>query len=104
MKTAISLTAPAAVDSEALVAVVLDHSESSANEKEKDRKPQLKVAAADSAVQSVAADLLASGELAGKPFQLNLLHKPSGLKAKRLLLVSGGAAKKFTSYDLRRLA
>jgi leucyl aminopeptidase len=104
MKTAISVSAPAAVDSEALVAVVLDHSESSANEKEKDKKPQLKVAAADPAVQSVVADLLASGELAGKPFELNLLHKPSGLKAKRLLLVSGGSAKKFTSYDLRRLA
>jgi leucyl aminopeptidase len=104
MKTAISLSAPAAVDTEALVAVVLDHSESSAGEKEKDKKPQLKVAAADPAVQSVAADLLASGELAGKPYELNLLHKPSGLKAKRLLLVSGGGAKKFTSYDLRRLA
>jgi leucyl aminopeptidase len=104
MKTAISLSAPAAVDTEALVVVVLDHSESSAGEKEKDKKPQLKVAAADPAVQSVAADLLASGELAGKPYELNLLHKPSGLKAKRLLLVSGGGAKKFTSYDLRRLA
>jgi leucyl aminopeptidase len=33
-----------------------------------------------------------------------LLHKPAGLKAKRLLLIGGGAAKKFTSYDLRRIA
>jgi len=41
-------------------------------------------------VQSFAADLLASGEVAGKSFETNLLHKPSGLKAKRLLLISGG--------------
>ena len=33
-----------------------------------------------------------------------MLHKPAGLKAKRLLLISGGAAKKFTTYDLRRVA
>ena len=55
-------------------------------------------------MQSVAADLLASGEMTGKPFEINLLHKPAGLKAKRLLLISGGSAKKFTSYDLRRIA
>ena len=34
--------------------------------KEKDKKPQLKAATSDPAVQSVAADLLASGEVAGK--------------------------------------
>ena len=55
-------------------------------------------------MQSVAADLLASGEIAGKPFETNLLHKPTSLKAKRLLLISGGSAKKFSSYDLRRMA
>src|SRR6202034_169759 len=87
-----------------LVAVVLDHAEPASNVKEKDKKLQLKVASADPAVQSVAADLLASGEVAGKSLETNLLHKPSSLKAKRLLLISGGSAKKFSSYDLRRLA
>jgi leucyl aminopeptidase len=114
MKTTISLSTPAQLETESLVAIVLDHSEPhhsqkdhsdpAQKEKNKDAKPQLKLATSDSAVQSVAADLLASGELAGKPFELNLLHKPAGLKAKRLLLISGGAAKKFTSYDLRRVA
>ena len=84
------------------MAVVLDQSTASLNGKEK--KPELKVATADGAVSSVAADLLASGELSGKPFETNLMHKPSGLKAKRLLLLSGGGSKKFASYDLRRLA
>ena len=102
MKTTISLSTPAEVETESLVAVVLDHS--NASSPDKDKKPELKVASADKAVSSAAADLLASGELSGKPFETNLLHKPAGLKAKRLLLVSGGGAKKFASYDLRKLA
>jgi leucyl aminopeptidase len=104
MKTTISLSTPPQFDTESLVAVVLDYSEPAQKEKAKDAKPQLKLATGDTAVQSAAADLLASGELAGKPFEINLLHKPAGLKAKRLLLISGGAAKKFTSYELRRIA
>src|SRR6201993_4590665 len=100
MKTTISLSTPAELETESLVAVVLDHSNSS----DKDKKPELKIAATEGALQSVAADLLASGELTGKPFETNLLHKPTGLKAKRLLLVSGGSAKKFSAYDLRRIA
>ena len=55
-------------------------------------------------MQAVAADLLASGEVAGKPFETNLMHRPVTLMAKRLLLVSGGSAKSFSSYDLRRIA
>src|SRR5580693_3804277 len=103
MKTTISLTTPAQLETESLVAIVLNQAEPS-TEKNKDAKPQLKLATSDTAVQSVPADLLASGELTGKPFEINLLHKPAGLKAKRLLLISGGAAKKFTSYELRRIA
>ena len=104
MKTTISLATPAQLETESLVAIVLDQADPAKEEKNKDAKPQLTVAASDSAVQSVPADLLASGEMTGKPFETNLLHKPAGLKAKRLLLISGGAAKKFTSYDLRRIA
>ena len=109
MKTTISLSTPAELETEALVALVLDHSEKNQSDpaqssKNKDAKPLLKLASDDTALQSVAADLLASGEITGKAFETNLLHKPAGLKAKRLLLISGGAAKKFASYDLRRLA
>ena len=104
MKTTISLSTPTQLETESLVAIVLDHSEPAQKEKAKDAKPQLKVATGDTAVQSAAADLLASGEVAGKPFEINLLHKPAGLKAKRLLLISGGAAKKFSAYELRRIA
>src|SRR5580704_16656600 len=104
MKTTISLSTPAELETESLVAVVLDQAEPAPNTQEKDKKPQLKVATSDAGVQSVVADLLASGEVAGKPFETNLLHKPANLKAKRLLLISGGSAKKFSAYDLRRIA
>jgi leucyl aminopeptidase len=104
MKTTISLSTPAQLDTESLVAVLLDHTDAAQKQKNKDAKPQLQLATSDAAVQAAAADLVASGELTGKPFEINLLHKPAGLKAKRLLLIGGGAAKKFTSYDLRRVA
>jgi leucyl aminopeptidase len=100
MNTTVSLSTPAQVETESLVAVVLDHSTST----EKNKKPELKVASSDAALQSAAADLLGSGELSGKPFETNLLHNPAGLKAKRLLLVSGGTAKSFSAYELRRIA
>jgi leucyl aminopeptidase len=109
MKTTLSFSTPAELETESLVAIALDHAEKDASSKsqsqsDKKQKPQLKLATSDGAIQSVAADLLASGELTGKPFESNLLHKPAGLKAKRLLLISGGAAKKFTAYELRRIA
>ncbi len=104
MKTTISLSTPAQIETESLVAIVLDHSDPSKNKKKEEKRPHLKLATDDAAVQSVAADLLASGEISGKGFETNLLHKPAGLKAKRLLLISGGATSKFGSYDLRRVA
>src|SRR6516225_3686899 len=102
MKTTISFTTPSAIETESLVVVVLDQSNSVPNGK--DKKSELKAATADATLQAAAADLLASGEVSGKPFEANLLHKPASLKAKRLLLISGGGAKKFSSYDLRRMA
>ena len=111
MKTTISLTTPAQLESEALVAVVLDRAEKKAGvgqqgskNKDNNSKPQLQVDSEDAAVRSAAGDLLGSGELTGKPFESNLLHKAAGLKAKRLLLIGGGLAAKFGSYELRRVA
>ena len=89
MKTTLSSAAPAELATEALVAVVLDYCDSSqtAKSKSSQEKQQLKVETSDAAVQAAAADLLSSGEVTCKPFEINLLHKPAQLKAKRLLLV-----------------
>jgi leucyl aminopeptidase len=104
MKTTLSFSKPSELETESLVAIVLDHCQPSQTSKNKNEKPQLKLDTGDSAVGSVASDLLVSGEITGKPFEINLLHNPAGLRAKRLLLISGGLAGKFKSYDLRRIA
>jgi leucyl aminopeptidase len=96
MKINLSLSPSAQVETECLVAVVLDRGE-------KDKTDAF-VSAADKALQEAAADLLGAGDVAGKTFETTWLHKPNGLKAKRLLLVGGGKAKKFSASDLRKLA
>src|SRR5450755_3238696 len=101
MKTILSLSNPTEVETECLVAIVLDKAEK--NRPEKD-KPQLSIETSDAAVKEAAADVIAGGEVTGKPFETTLLHRPAKLKAKRLLLLGGGKAKNFSAFDLRRLA
>jgi leucyl aminopeptidase len=101
MKTILSLSPAAQLETECLVAVVLDRSEGTDTAKD---KSEPFVSAADKGVQQAAADLISSGDLAGKNFETSWLHKPTGIKAKRLLLIGGGKAKKFTASDLRKLA
>jgi len=96
MKIDLSLSNPADVQTECLVLVALDHGD-------KD-KPDAKLEAADSALRQAAADVLATGDVTGKIFETTLVHNPPKLKAKRLLIVGGGKAKNFSSYELRRVA
>ncbi len=49
-------------------------------------------------------ELYQSKEFTGKPLEVALLHRPPGLKARRLLLVGGGKPGKFTPAILRRAA
>ena len=100
MKTLLSLTPPAEVDAECLVAVVLDRNEN----KSKQDQPQVSVETGDGAIQDACAEILASGEVAGKMLETTLLHKPAKLKAKRILLIGGGKAKAFSAAELRRIA
>ncbi len=95
MKTILSLSTPSELDTECLVTVVLDRGEK--------EKPDPFVATTDKAVQKAAAEIISSGEVTGKSLETTLLHQPAKLKAKRLLLLGGGQAKKFTAADLRRL-
>jgi len=96
MKTTLSLSAPAEVETECLAVVVLDHGG-------KD-KPDAGVAISDHAVIEAAAEVIASGEVSGKMFETGLLHRPARLRAKRLLLLGGGKAGDFTASELRKLA
>ena len=96
MKTILSLSTPAELDTECLVAVVLDRGE-------KD-KTEAFVASGDRSVQESAADVITSSETTGKTLETTLLHKPGKVKAKRVLLLGGGKAKKFVAADLRKLS
>ena len=112
MKTTLSLSPAAQVETECLVAVVLDRAENDRAEnngrakpgRAKSDKPEAFVSASDKAVQQAAADLISSGDVAGKNFEVSWLHKPTGLKARRLLLIGGGKAKSFSASELRKIA
>jgi leucyl aminopeptidase len=96
MKTNLSFTPPSQVETDCLVAVVLDHGE-------KD-KPAAVVDCGDAPVREAAKDVIANGEATGKSFEMTLLHRPAGMKAKRLLLLGGGKDKAFSAAELRKVA
>ena len=96
MKTDLFFSNPTEVQSECLVAVVLDRGETD--------KTEAYVASSEKTVQDAAAEVIVSGEVTGKTFESTVLHHPAKLKAKRLLLLGGGKAKKFSPSELRKLA
>jgi leucyl aminopeptidase len=102
MKTTLNSALPSQIETECLVVTVLDLAENSNGDPNAKPNPQLQIA--DKAVSDAASDLIASGEVTGKALETTLLHKPQGLKAKRLLLIGGGKATKFTSSELRKIA
>jgi len=96
MKTTLSLSPASQVEADCLAAVVLDRGE-------KDQSEAF-VSAADRDVQQAAAELISSGDATAKMFDVCWLHKPAGLKAKRLLLLGGGKARDFSPAELRKVA
>jgi len=106
MNTKLSPSVPSQLETDCLVVVVLDRSENDRGEKDRSEKdkPAPTVECADAAVREAAKDVIASGEVTGKALETTLLHRPAGLKAKRLLLVGGGKAKNFSAAELRKLA
>src|SRR6266436_2891941 len=105
MKTNVSFSTPAEVETECLVAIVLDKGEKSHGEQDKPQlSPQLSIETSDTTVKEAAADVISGGEVTGKTFEATLLYHPAKLKAKRLLLLGGGKASTFSAFDLRRLA
>jgi leucyl aminopeptidase len=106
MNTNLSSSAPSQLETECLVVVVLDRNEKdqSAKDRSEKDKPAPTLESIDGAVREAAKDVISSGEVTGKTFETTLLHRPAGLKAKRLLLIGGGKAKNFSAAELRKLA
>ncbi len=96
MNAKLAVEIPSQVETDCLAVAVLDYGE-------KD-KPVPRLQAADPAVQQAATELVVSGEVTGKLFETAIVHRPPGLRARRLLLVGGGSAKNFSSYELRKMA
>jgi leucyl aminopeptidase len=99
MELRLILTNLADVESECLVVLALDHADKGDKQKS-DPRP----ATRDAALEKAIGELVASGEITGKAQETVLLHRPQGLKVKRLLVVGGGKGKGFNSSELRRAA
>jgi leucyl aminopeptidase len=57
----------------------------------------------DSAAADLVKELYDSAEFSGKALETAIVHRPAGLKARRLVLAGGGKRDSFTSADLRKL-
>src|SRR5580704_7170978 len=49
-------------------------------------------------------ELYDSGEFSGKALEIAILHRPAGLKAKRLVLAGAGKPGEFTAAEMRKLS
>jgi leucyl aminopeptidase len=96
MKITLSVANPYELETECLAAVVLDRGSKG--------QPKVTVETKDDRVQAAANDVLASDEVSGKLFETTLLHRPSQIKAQRLLLIGGGKVQNFTPSELRKVA
>src|SRR5215472_9743831 len=96
MNAKLSFDPLAQIETECLAVAVLDEGSG------KDPKPVIVTDDAD--VKKAVADLLSSGEVTGKIFETVMIHRPQGVKARRLLLVGGGKARNFSAYELRKVA
>jgi len=83
MKTDLSFSSSAEVETECLVAVVLDRSTTDRTGKDGKEKAKAEVSldTDDTIVYDAAADVIAGGEVTGKIFETTILHRPAKLKA-----------------------
>jgi leucyl aminopeptidase len=83
------------VESDAVIVIAFDKESAAAG-----LTPEVTMAA-NAATGGWIEELYESGEFAGKPLEMSLLHRPAGLQAKRLLVVGGGKGAKFGGAELR---
>ena len=83
------------VESDAVIVIAFDKDSAASG-----LTPEVTMAA-NAATGGWIEELYESGEFAGKPFEMSLLHRPAGLLAKRLLVVGGGKAARFSGAELR---
>src|ERR1700739_3087378 len=110
MNTRLIAANPADVETECVIVFALDHAAKDiTNNKElakskESPKPEPRLAIKDGVLEKAVGELVSSGEVTGKAFETALLHRPEGLKAKRLMVVGAGKAKSFTHAEVRKAA
>jgi leucyl aminopeptidase len=98
MKTTLQTGNAAAIETELLVVFSTDTATG------KDAKPEISLLTEEGTIQKAAASVLTTGEFASGSNETILLHAPTGLKAKRLLLIGLGKSAKATPHDVRKAA
>ncbi|HEY6969009.1 MAG TPA: leucyl aminopeptidase [Candidatus Angelobacter sp.] len=96
METKSIVSSPSDVETECLVVFALDHGQKQQND--------ARLTSRDAALERAAAELLTSGEVTCKTFEAAMVHRPPGLRAKRLLVINAGKAKTFGALELRKAA
>jgi leucyl aminopeptidase len=100
MRTNLSFAPPSETPSELLAVLAID----TQTEKGPAAKPAPVLLSSDPAFAAAAAAVLASGEFKAAANETLLLHAPSGLAAKRLLIVGLGKQAKVTLHSVRNAA
>ncbi|HWG20137.1 MAG TPA: leucyl aminopeptidase [Terracidiphilus sp.] len=100
MRTELSYSNLSQIETELLAVAAVDRQAA----KGPDAKSQPELLTADQAVQSAAAQVLASGEFKACANETLLLHAPAGMKAKRLLIIGMGKQAKATVHSVRNAA
>jgi leucyl aminopeptidase len=98
MKTELLTTPPASLSTELLTVFAVNQNDS----KSPDAAAEPVLLTSDEAVRAAAAALFKTGEFKAGNNETVLLHSPSGLAAKRLLIVGLGNAGKTTVHDVRK--
>src|SRR5579864_6992724 len=96
MKFDLVIKNSAEVETDCLVVAVVDRGEKA--------KSLGSLLNSEKPLQDAAQELIASNELSGKPLEVAMLHRPAGVKAKRVLFVGGGKEAKFNPNELRKIA
>ena len=96
MRTAISFASPAEIETELLVALAADAQTPNGS----DSKPRPTLLTAEAAVLAATASVLSTGEFKAGANETVLLHAPSGLAAKRLLIVGLGKLSRVTVHKV----
>jgi leucyl aminopeptidase len=94
MKPTLVSEKPEAIEADALAIILFEVTDGDAHPG----------ASYDARTQGLIGELYASKEFTGTAFRTALIHRPSGFKAKRLLLIGGGKPGEFTLARLRQMA